>query len=643
MKKIYAIIAAALVMAVSCTVENEIGKKDSAVPEGAMVKVDFSVLVPDVMPETKADDYTDAKMGDIPVLKKLNVAVFSGSVLNEYATAKLSSFAMDEETGLYKANYSVMLRYTDNKRYIHFIGNPQHGEANYNKSETILMPEFYTDNNVAGYWQRVEVDGIRPETIPDTDSMYGDAWKYYFKKADGSETDDPSLARDINEYYFHLDPKSTTYTKLQNVYLSRNFAKIMVESAQSDFTVTRYALINAPDRGSIAPYTGNGFAASYQNVTSLTYATVKAGYKGWVPKDASLQHSGSTAADAPAESEFCIVEGDKNPGLFTYERTIPTENPMMVLLGGKFTGDNKEYFYKIEITNDDYQYVPLYRNFLYTLKYTGFHKEDGETSIEKAFLGYAFGDVSSSIATANLTKITDATSTIEVSTMEKTFLNNETSWNGLTYNYYPNKNSTTTANDKVTATVMKVDGFGAAVYEATVSNGTVTLGLYTQDGQAGVLKSKVRISGQDGGRPIYRDVVIRVMPTPTANVECSTLSSDGAGQTMTVTITLPAELGASLFPLEFDIESNKNNLKSSVLPVSSGTSMFSAAKNSFHFINMIQYSDFEKALKEAPAGSQTVSFTNTFTTTLSSGNQGAKIIVEEKSGNCKVDMVSDTM
>lgn len=658
MKKIYALAAALLCLA-ACNKElAPVTPAGSAPGEGSKIQVEFSVMVPDVQPATKADAYEGAGMGEEPVLKRMIVAVFSGAVLNEWAEASLGEVTYDADAKLYKATYTVMLTYTDSKRYIHFIGNPQHGEPNFNRGETTLLPDFYTDNGIGGYWQRIEVDGIKPEP-----GVSGDGFKYYFHKADGSETTDPTEARNRNEYYFKLDRDATrnpSYPKFQNVYLARNYAHIVVESnqfpvaatddapAKLGFKVTRYALINAPDRGSLAPYVGNGFAAPYQNVTSLSYATTKAGYEGYMPAGVQFLHSGTEETDAPADNEFVTVEYDatgevtSNPGIYTYERPVPDENPMMVLVGGTFSDDPEtEYFYKIEIINDDFKYVPIFRNFRYTLTYKGFTKEDGETDIVKAFQGYAFGDVSSSLATANLTTITDATSIIQVETMEHTFINNETAWS-FTYNYYPDKKKpTVTANDKVTATVKTVKGFKAAVKTATASNGVVSLSLEPRGGE--ILKSIVHVAGQDGGRPIYRDVVIRVMPTPEVSVTVDKLSSDTKGATTTVTLSILADLGSSLFPLVFDIESDKNNLKSTTLPVQSGTSLFSTQKQSFHFVYTLQHSEFEAIVKANPSATY-IEVPLTFTTTLPAGsNAGAKVKVTEETGNCTIKMSSDTL
>ena len=641
MKRIHYILAAALLMcAVGCNKDLGLRTTPAKLAEGSKVSVDFSVMVPAVSPQTKAGEitYTDAVMGETPVLKQLVLAVFGGSVLKEWSVATLGTVAWDEESKLYKASYSAELTYSESPRYIHFIGNPQASEPDFNKNELSLMPTFKSTDKVSSYWQRVVLqDGILPETDAD-----GNAIKYY-KTSTDTETTDAAQAADPDEFYYKLDTsEGTDGAKLKEVYLVRNFAKIKIMENQSDFMITRYALINTPSEGAIAPYAGSGFADGYQDVTSLVYDDINGVYPGYMPSTSTLNFNKT----APTDNDFVTITTESNPGFFTYERPMPTSDPMMVIVGGKFTGDKQEYFYKIEIINDDFKYTPIFRNFEYDITYKNFTKEDGETSIQEAFDGYAFGDVSGSTITRNLTTISNATSTITVSDIEHSEVNGQTSWT-FTYRFNP-VSSGAPNNSLVDVEIETVSGFGAAatnVVKAENDNSdgsrTVTCTLATQP-TTGVLKSLIKVTGKpEGGKEIYREITIRVMPKPTATVSCTKLTSDGADKDVPVKISLPIEMGQSLFPLDFRIEASNRNLKSDELPVITGPTLFSpGTARSFHFQKVIQYSEFEAKVAAAQQGATTVDFIFNFKT-ISNGNAGATITAKELNENCTVNVDSN--
>ena len=607
MKKILIGFALVLFGLVSCSRETLPENPAAQVPEGSKVVVTFSVTDPSsiltraMSVQPAFEDYT------------LYVLAFGGSVLKEAVEAVKVDVTADGQAN--KKAYTAVLTYTENKRYLHFVAVPTANKSiiedalDFSLGEVDLMTELMTSGTVDAYWQRVEVANILPA-----------------KNADGS----PVTITD-GDYAgnYQLDNSSQTYDKLQTIPLVRNFARILVTSGQSDFTVTGYAVINVPDMGSIAPYnhSTSSFSATYSAISSdgtldVAALTDTEKYPGYMPATATIK---TALADA-------IQPAVLTDGAFMYERPVPTADATMILVGGKFTGDTDEYWYKVEFVNSDGKYVPICRNVLYTFQLAGFTAAMGEESMEAAYNGPVFGDISSSLTTSMLPKITDTHSTLEVGFMD---------WTGvvgadgasipLTFVFQPDKTSSATSND-ITVTLTHPNGTAlAAVSSYEVGDGVITVNL--NPSAAATRKTVLTVSGKHAGDQgtIHRDVTFRVIQSPSLAVTATydDASSTGFGAAVTVSITLPEELGSSLFPLNFYIESNNDNLMmadGSGLSVTTGASHFNSGYSTFHYVKTVEYADYYDYMEQAYVNNRT--YTCTFTTT-KADNSGTKIYVTD--------------
>ena len=128
-----------------------------------------------------------------------------------------------------------------------------------------------------------------------------------------------------------------------------------------------------------------------------------------------------------------------------------------------------------------------------------------------------------------------------------------------------------------------------------------------------------------------RDVAYRVMGTQKfQDFSASNLPNQTIGQTTTLTIKLPADLGYSMFPLILKIEAQNGAFNSSEgLPVEYGPSLFDPDHNSFYFLKTIEYSEYYNAETEETKQEYTCTFKTTRTGTASDSNATTFAVIDK--------------
>ena len=620
----------------SCTKTIEIPSvvNTTTVPpaEGTLVKVEFEVSYPGSSAQTKA------AMAEKPAVDNLYLAVFSkdNGYLQNWIPVTLVETLTEAGVNT-KALYKAYLPITDNEIF-HAIANPP-----------ILQPEFDYENDFVksmvtegaegAYWQRIVIDG-GIKAAKDEDGEY--------------------ILDDDDNYT--VDPNSLG--GLKHIVLVRNYAKIVVQSAdETQFKVLRYALGHYPTSGTVAPWnsktTGTGedketigFDIPYTEIkdylpqiaaadaTEDTEKQVKGVFYDELTQKGNTGYNGYTGT-MPADVEFNDSEPDTfvlasaaDNGLYMYERTMPNNTdqlPTVILMevewqSGNALGFSGKQWYKVELLDNEAEYMPILRNIKYTLSLSGI-KEQGKGNKADAWKASALGNISSSLETAMLNDISDGDSRLLVESLDHTFFTNVGTQN-LLFQFYPDANGTTTVNQSgtynskpVTITISRreVDGYGHSVSnEVTESDitvvdgwGQIPLTIYSLPEDGSTLKSKIRVQAKYGtNRAIYREVTYTVMGRQDFTSETSVVKGDGAtdaiDQPVIVTIGIPAELPSDLFPLQVRIEAYDNNLSTTNpdLPVQDGISTFEdkkeKEKRSFYYIATIDYSlyrtyDFEES------------------------------------------------
>ena len=557
-----------VLLPLSCTkeAEPEVSKDKPAVDyEGREVTVYFGVQTPE--PATKA-------MGENPEITSLHVAVFGSSgYLKEYKRAEPVDGYVSVEGEANKKGYKVNLTITSSRIRVHLIANgPESLDFDY---ESNVMAKLASSGGQDAYWQRILLNN----------GIYADT------EANGYYDTPPTLVIDPD---FDLE---NGVHKMALIPLIRNFAKItVVAAADSNFEVQSFAVINVPDRGSIAPYnpTNGEFIMNYEAYPTLT--DISAVYPGNMPSATVIDKS------YPSESDFSSLSNGAvaaSGAVYMYERPVPTQDATILVVKGTYTDpDTHEAntgYYKIDLMEGG-EYLPILRNFRYQINIQKVHRK-GKTTVAGAINGAGSADISADIATASQVNISDGKSAISVSYTEKTWAIKGTYTLGVTFT--SDVTTGTVDNSLVTFELREPDANGAVIAsesDISFNASTGTLSYTTTDVDPTKIKSQViRVIGTSGTSRLYRDITIRLLPQQQMTVTCIPEIEQAVGTPQTVTVSIPKDLPQSIFPLQFRVEVAEKSLtpNASDLPVEPGKTIVDGKTgNSYQFIKTVSYQQY---------------------------------------------------
>lgn len=546
MKKLLYILSLVWV-AVSCADELV---ETKPVVDSDKVTIDFSVSIPEATVQTKA-------FADNPALTNLYLAVFDeNGFLVEYVEADPENNEYATSNGT-KYNYSVALTLSDTKRIIHFLANAP-ASLNYGTEEEVIT-SLYTEGTNDAYWYRKEVSSIQA-----------------------------TLTNSV------LVPTTATVNALSNIPLIRNFVKIEVSTSEDcAFTLQSYAVINAPNKGSVAPYSRTtGTFVDYPGKTVTQLRT--AGYDAFVPGDATL-NSGISNLN---------LDQIKAPSpVYIYERETPINNPVYILVYGQY--DEKNVYYRVDLRDDDGKYFPLLRNFLYTVNINQV-SHTGYANPEDAVNSAGSGDISTSIETEHLTNISDGSVRLSV---DYTSMVRVTEDNvNLKYNF-ENLGSVTLQSVKVTCEGDALSGIvvnGSTVKEANFTNpqsnkwetlvvDPATIGAEQKKGTVTIVATYKSGTVE---KTIQRRVTYTLRKPYEMEVACVPKEVPyGVNEEINLNITIPDDLGSSMFPLDFTIEAAALSLtpNNDNLPVSTGLSTIpdKSGKSAFWYVKSLTKTEYD--------------------------------------------------
>ena len=541
------------------------------------VDISFDVSMPEPTYGTKA-------MGETPEVESLWVAVFGSSgFLKEFVQAvpaELERATTNYPSNPRKYKYKVSLSLTESKVTIHFIANPPSNTLPF-RNEDAVMSTLMTTGNQDAYWQRIEIDeGIRAYKNDD-----GDFIDYDNNVLNIAQGDEPVL-----------DP--VVLAKFSDIPLIRNFAKIVIDvKSTANFTLKKYAIVNKPKSGSVAPYnSGTGkFVESYQ---SKTYDALKTNYPGNLPLNAEIDKTIPVDQNDPAFIAY------PDP-FYIYERPVPTQDPTTIIIWGNYGGDNKDYFYKIDLMDKD-GYYAIYRNFKYKIEIQDVVRA-GESTPEKAYNSAGSGDVSADVNATNLTDVSDGEARILVSYTDTTLVG-QPQYVELQYSFIPHVSQGTVDNNAVTIT--NKDGSPVTVPGDVIgsdwnanydnSNGWRTLRFKTAAPGASMKTQEIKVTGSynSGASKLYRIVTFHLMNIQTLDVVCEPKEVPRTkGSKVDVLIKLPKDLPRSLFPLQLKIEADKKSITPADgdnLPVNPGTTIVTGGSGaSYQFIKTLSKDEYD--------------------------------------------------
>lgn len=309
--------------------------------------------------------------------------------------------------------FEVGLQPTDNRTVVHLVATNQPDfEQNITfGTEERVMSSLYTDNGYEAYWQRVDLGTFVPS-------------KEMVEAGDVPQ----KMVEDIG-------------AKLTHVPVIRNFCRVSVvvpESVKEHFQLTGLYVVNTVDRGTVAPYVasneaGNRFVKYYKgsgsNIEGLSYDEVSAqNHVGFLATGVKLINSDLSNLQTKSLIET-DPDGEVKPVYF-YERPArPSETQRTyAIIRGKYRNStqeefDKDSFYKLDLghipnTNKGtavgmFEYYNLLRNFDFQIIMNGV-EEEGYESLEEASHSNVFNNFSAAVEARNIYSISDGVDMLRV-------------------------------------------------------------------------------------------------------------------------------------------------------------------------------------------------------------------------------------
>ena len=589
MKKIFYILSIALLGATACSV-NEIGQPESMDGNGKVTFV-MGLQFPEVFIATRG------AMSENPVIDDVHVAVFGDKgYLNEYVKAIPCDSEGHEQAAFTNIQNGVLFYYkvtliaTTGYRAIHVIANGPE-QIQYNSYDYQVMPNLYTSKPNGAYWTMFELPTGTAVVDPQTSLE--------------SASPDAEAA-------------------FRNLKLIRNFAKVTVTESADNFELVGYEVFNTPDKGRIVTW-----MESYNssNARLAGYYTPYVGAKTDDPETtvdeskpmtfAELQTAGYNpvlldgAVVDPTEPTANGTYTNASKFVFEHVKTNAANRPY-IIVKGKFAGSDDATFYRLDFTDKDGNYIPIFRNFQYDININHVAKV-GVSDPSEAQPSNA--NVSALISTANLTDLADGTSRILVQYIDKTFIEAgdkkfqyiymRDATKPIAQQYVTNASFRILSNDELEAEGKQANTTDPAFTVSSTATDWGTSWNSAEKWQEVTLtiaavgetekRTTFRIEGQTAeGDKLYRDITIHVLAKQDFDAS-STTSGSAIGSTVTVNLTLPDNLPSSVFPLQIAFEdSNKRlNPNSTDMPAQVGTTIVTGKTDrSYQFVKSVSYDEY---------------------------------------------------
>ena len=612
MRKWYIILMTVIVVC-CCNREVEL-EPEQTDPEG---RVEVSFKVVGSQQPTKA-------LGESPELETVNIAIFGGSgYLKEYQTViptRIEDYQYSEDLSLPQYTCTFTLPLTNSSRRVHIIGNGP-STIPFGRDNEVL-PTLLTETGKTGFWQMVTLDNVTALQDGDGDYVYPDINR---KRQDG-------------EPYV---PTQGLKDAFNNVALIRNWAKIELSAADdSNFTPISFAVVNVPSKGTLVPYGGvKGFIPNYKELSFDDLRKPEYDYAGNLPSSVSFD------SFIPSDTDFKeYKEGvkkyvpkpwkdEEDYTVYLYERPVPdgTIPPTYVIVYGLYkNADDSSVpsegvlcYYKVDLMSGS-EYYPILRNFKYQIHIAKISAKGHSTPAEAAAAAGS-ADVSADVNASHLPDISDGTRRMAIQPwMSKTFIKAQPKEERLYVTFYDNINDTYPAPNmkKECVTYELIPKTGGIIKEVEIGDPVdydpqtepkpenygwrpISFAIASPE-EAHIRTQTLRIlcktkPADVDESPLYRDIVISLLPTQQLRVSCGgngkVLRTQGSD--VKVDVAIPDGLVESMFPLAFIIEAKDRSLtpdnsrQGNVMPVISGVSLIDENKHTFYFQRTVTWSEYQ--------------------------------------------------
>lgn len=666
MKKLIPYILA-LITFMACTAEPQERTGMDPSLEGKPVTITFSLPdVPILSPSTKSLDdkgdisgkaYLDPEKlylvvcGETQSIKYIRKAEVKRKEngdpeLTQVSISSIDDYPLDDEQGeqyVYMYTFTVQLELSDRPRTIHFLGNIDENQLITGSYSYQVLPTLLSYEGKQAYWQKVYVENIHAD--PDIPPV------------NGSYSPDTYITNRLKYV-----PLIRNYAKIQVT--DRTDKETLKPEEQ--FELYSYAVIHYPLRGSVVPYRYNAndkkdtfsfpFGDGYSSISyrlsgyeKCNFETLEQlGYQGHLPSGVTFKDKD----DIPSEEEFINPDGktvirynenDPDQGIYVYERSIPTASmePTFVIIRGKFGNDKEYYFYRLDlmetkqVNNESIaQYYPIYRNFRYNIELNRISSQGLSTPLAAAKSTGAV-DISADISMRHLSDISNGQTRLVVEPFmawtytgppEKDeyyylyarFFNNLNSdepnmdWGAVTVELEPMDDQSADILTLYDDTGGEIHG-GGFFYPKPQEVGGVpgfrVIRFRTKEPGDKTKTQKIKIIGRNFSiyeeYPLYREVEISLQSKQNMTVTCNNPElSRMTGSQQIVSVTIPAGLPSSMFPLKFIMEAEDktltpdNKVQGNNLPVQTGLSISDnadyAGKTTFQFVRTLTLDEYKR-------------------------------------------------
>lgn len=570
-------------------------------PDVPVVKGDtFDVTVSVAMPDM-ATANTRGILGEAPGTGlKLTLLEFS----------KGSDSSNSFLTGIYKAettsatnvvnggtvNFKVTLNLTSEPRRLHLMITDDFVTCNYGSEATLLPTITVGDRTLSreAYWGKVDFES-----------------GYATFDTDGNAT----LNADLK-------------TKLQNVPVIRNFAKVSVSENLDNFELYGFELVNVPTKGTIAPWNTRSLSVPelLDGNAMKQYSDID--YPGIVPANTNFvnQESELKAWDKSGIPAGRFSKADR----YFYEHPFESSRHTYIIVQGVYTytkADGTEAsalgYYKLDLGKQDaaegtFKYYNLLRNINYNVTITSV-SAPGKTSIEDAIRGVTFNNISADVNTTSMPSVSDGQNMLIVSTTSNVFVDSTTPFT-LEYQYITGVASTKKIeNDRLTVQWLDKDRnvitdptAGEVVQSYTENtNGDFWSITITPKTPGPVTQQEfIRITDKQGLERIVS--LVSHLPWNFSNflfqngtlneptVAASQNVSTSPGSAFTLYFNLPDGIPEEVFPLQFQIEADKQDIENNpigTLTVKTDMSLFDKTKPAISYVKTVSYKEYKHLYK----------------------------------------------
>lgn len=590
-------------MLVACS-DNILTPLDEQVDNGDTFTLDVTLNVAEINTARSRAFSTTPAYGDL----KLYMVEFEGGgetpLDNGYI--KQISTITDEAVNTTDGDihFKVTLDKADQPRILHLIAVPKDEdfEIPYGLGlEGTIIPGLTVGGDTPAYWQRIEFE-----------KGYG----HYIKKND-DDTD------------FTWETFEEVKTKLTHVPMICNFAKVSLISTALGFNLEGFALLNRPEKGTVAAYNSenNVFPQLNNGATMLSYSTIDAYYEGYSPT--------TKVTNTNPETETYSTDAK-----FLYERKHSSlNNPPVVIMKGNRGGESM--YYKIDLgykddINNLFHFYDILRNFEYAITVTEVGA-DGYTSAQEALDGVVFNNFSFDVQTKQLLSVSDGKAMLQVNNTTFVVTSPDSTEISLYYKY---ENLPGSASPKNNTNIEFLDESTGMKNDAITGDAITSLKISTVDEQNGAysgwrkvtIKTPVPSADRKSQEIVMFDpatglgrLITIIVRLPWQFIDPGVWggtyyylnqyqngwlgfvsNSSTVGQPLTVRFRIYDDIPEAMFPLRFTFESSNQNIQNDYidnLVVSTGQSLFqNVSTNVIKYVKTISWANYNTYKSEAQNG-----------------------------------------